>query len=171
MIFKTQNLILRHWKEDDAYELYNHAKNSNIGPIAGWPPHKSVENSLEVIQTILRKDETYAVTLDGQIIGCVSLLIYPDGNHYWGDNNAELGYWIAEEFWGNNYAYIASKRLLKHAFHDLKLNKIFAAFKKSNYQSKRVLEKLGFKYFDELQNIDYTGKCYLETIMSLENDL
>ena len=37
-------------------------------------------------------------------------------------------------------------------------------------QSKRVLEKLNFKYFDELQNIDYTGKCYLEIVMSLENN-
>ena len=168
MTFKTQNLILRHWREDDAYELYRHAKNPNIGPIAGWPPHKSVVNSLEVIQTVFDKDETYAVTLDNQIIGCVSLLIHPDGSHYWGDNNGELGYWIAQEFWGNNYACLASKRLLKHAFSDLKLNKIFAAFKKSNYQSKRVFEKLGFKYCDELENIDYTGKSYIETIMSLE---
>ena len=67
MTFKTQNLILRHWREDDAYELYNHAKNPNIGPIAGWPPHRSVENSLEVIQSVFDKDETYAITLDDYI--------------------------------------------------------------------------------------------------------
>lgn len=104
VILKTQNLILRSWKVDDAEELYHHAKNPKIGPIAGWPPHKNVENSLEIIQTVFAKDETYAITLNGQIIGCVGLLVYPDGNHYWGENNAELGYWIAEEFWGNNYA-------------------------------------------------------------------
>ena len=150
MILKTQNLILRSWKVDDAEELYHHAKNPKIGPIA--------------------KDETYAITLNGQIIGCVGLLVYSDGNHYWGENNAELGYWIAEEFWGNNYACEASEKLLIHGFKDLKLNKIFASFRKNNLQSKRVLEKLNFKYFDELQNIDYTGKCYLEIVMSLENN-
>lgn len=170
MILKTQNLILRSWKVDDAEELYHHAKNPKIGPIAGWPPHKNVENSLEIIQTVFAKDETYAITLNGQIIGCVGLLVYPDGNHYWGENNAELGYWIAEEFWGNNYACEASEKLLIHGFNDLKLNKIFASFRKNNLQSKRVLEKLNFKYFDELQNIDYTGKCYLEIVMSLENN-
>lgn len=171
MILKTQNLILRPWEIDDAEELYHHAKNPKIGPIVGWSPHKNVENSLEIIQSVFARDETYAVTLNGQIIGCVALLIHPDGNYYWGDNNAELGYWIAEDFWGNNYAYEASEKLLEHAFEDLKLNKIFASFKKSNYQSKRVLEKLGFKYFDELQNIDYAGKSYLEIVMSLKNNM
>ena len=83
MILKTQNLILRSWKVDDAEELYHHAKNPKIGPIAGWPPHKNVENSLEIIQTVFAKNETYAITLNGQIIGCVALLVYPDGNHYW----------------------------------------------------------------------------------------
>ena len=170
MILKTQNLILRSWKVDDAEELYHHAKNPKIGPIAGWPPHKNVENSLEIIQTVFAKDETYAITLNGQIIGCVGLLVYSDGNHYWGENNAELGYWIAEDFWGNNYACEESEKLLIQGFKDLKLNKIFASFRKNNLQSKRVLEKLNFKYFDELQNIDYTGKCYLEIVMSLENN-
>ncbi len=61
---------------------------------------KNVENSLEIIQSVFARDETYAITLNGQIIGCVALLIHPDGNYYWGDNNAELGYWIAEDFWG-----------------------------------------------------------------------
>ena len=116
MILKTQNLILRPWEIDDAEELYHHAKNPKIGPIAGWSPHKNVENSLEIIQSVFARDETYAVTLNGQIIGCVALLIHPDGNYYWGDNNAELGYWIAEDFWGNNYAYEASEKLLEHAF-------------------------------------------------------
>lgn len=121
VILKTQNLILRSWKVDDAEELYHHAKNPKIGPIAGWPPHKNVENSLEIIQTVFAKDETYAITLNGQIIGCVGLLVYPDGNHYWGENNAELGYWIAEEFWGNNYACEASEKLLIHGFNEFKV--------------------------------------------------
>ncbi|WP_404806392.1 GNAT family N-acetyltransferase, partial [Methanobrevibacter smithii] len=52
MILKTQNLILRPWEIDDAEELYHHAKNPKIGPIAGWSPHKNVENSLEIIQSV-----------------------------------------------------------------------------------------------------------------------
>ena len=51
MILKTQNLILRPWEIDDAGELYHHAKNPKIGPIAGWSPHKNVENSWKKFST------------------------------------------------------------------------------------------------------------------------
>ena len=42
---ETERLILRPWKEDDAESLYKYAKNPEVGPIAGWPVHTSVENS------------------------------------------------------------------------------------------------------------------------------
>ena len=99
MIFKTERLILRPWKESDAECLYHFAKNTKIGPIAGWPPHKSVEESLEIIRTVFAKRETYAITMNGNAIGCVGLLFYPDTNHYWEDEGVELGYWIGEEYW------------------------------------------------------------------------
>ena len=44
MNMETQRLILRPWTENDAESLYNYAKVPAIGPIAGWPPHTSVEN-------------------------------------------------------------------------------------------------------------------------------
>lgn len=42
---ETKRLILRRWNENDAEALYKYAQNPNIGPIAGWPPHTSVEDS------------------------------------------------------------------------------------------------------------------------------
>lgn len=47
---KTKRLVLRKWTEADAESLYEYAKDSEVGPIAGWPPHKSVEESLDVIK-------------------------------------------------------------------------------------------------------------------------
>ena len=63
MILETERLILRPWDETDAESLYEYAKDDRVGPIAGWPPHTSVENSREVINTVLSADETYAVCL------------------------------------------------------------------------------------------------------------
>lgn len=51
MILETERLILRPWNESDAESLYEYAKDPRVGPIAGWPPHKSVEESLDVIKT------------------------------------------------------------------------------------------------------------------------
>lgn len=53
MQFKTKRLILRPWEESDAESLYEYAKDPAVGPIAGWPVHISVENSFEIIQSIL----------------------------------------------------------------------------------------------------------------------
>ena len=168
MILKTKRLILRPWKESDAECLYHFAKNPKIGPIAGWPPHKSVEESLEIIKTVFSKKETYAITIDDNAIGCVGLLFYPDTNHYWGDDGVELGYWIGEEYWGQGLVVEACKAVLKHAFEDLNINKIHASFKYENHQSKRVLEKLGFKYYAELENTNYLGEQFREIAMIKE---
>jgi len=53
MILETERLILRRWKETDAESLYEYAQDPEVGPIAGWPSHKNIEESLEVIKTVL----------------------------------------------------------------------------------------------------------------------
>ena len=63
VILETARLILRPWQETDAPELYRYAKDPAVGPIAGWPPHTSVEYSRSIISTVLAAPETYAVVL------------------------------------------------------------------------------------------------------------
>ncbi len=161
-------ITLRHWRQSDAKCLYHFAKNPNVGPIAGWPPHESVEYSLNVIKTIFCRPECYAIIKEDVPIGCAELLIHPDGNHWWGEGSAELGYWVAEEYQGRGYATQASQMLIKRAFEDLNIQRVFASYKKENLASARVLEKLGFKYFTELNNIDYTNRVFREIAMVLE---
>lgn len=71
----TDRLILRAWQESDADALYRYAKDPAVGPIAGWNPHQSVEESREIIRTVFAAPETYAVCLreSGEPIGCVGL--------------------------------------------------------------------------------------------------
>ena len=168
MIFKTDRFILRAWKESDAECLYHFAKNPKIGPLAGWPPHESIEDSLNIIRTVFSKKETYAIVVGDIPIGCVGLLFHPDCNHYWGDESAELGYWIAEPYWGQGLAVEASQLIIKHAFDDLDIEKIYASYRIENIQSKRVLEKLNFTYFVELKNINYLGEEFQEIAMIKE---
>ena len=169
MILKTANLTLRPWTEEDAECLYHFAKNPNVGPIAGWPPHESIEDSRNIIKTVFSKRETYAIVRNDIPIGCAGLLFHPYANHFWGEEAAELGYWVAEEYWGNGYATEASERLIEHAFDDLKITEIYATYRIENNQSKRVLEKLGFRYFREMLNENYKHEIFTEIAMKLEN--
>ena len=168
MIIKTKNLTLRPWRDSDAECLYHFAKNPNIGPVAGWPPHESVEDSLNIIRTVFSKKETYAVIKDDIPIGCVGLLFHPDTNHWWGEGAVELGYWITEEYWGRGYATEASKAVLKRAFSEYEITAVYASYRADNPKSGRVLEKLGFKYYADLTNVNYKNETFVEVAVKLE---
>lgn len=94
---ETERLILRLWREEDAPSLYKYAKNPAVGPIAGWPPHTSVENSREVIRDILSAPETYAVVLKEtyEPVGSVGIM-FGDSVHSadMQEGDTEIGYWI-----------------------------------------------------------------------------
>lgn len=65
------------------------------------------------------------------------------------DSEAEIGYWLAPEFWGKNYASEAAARLLAFAFDDLALARITAGAFKENPASLAVQKKLGFRFLGE----------------------
>lgn len=148
MYLTTQRLILRAWLESDAESLYQYAKDAAVGPIAGWPVHSSVENSLEIIRDVLSENEIYAVCLkeDNCAIGSIGLTIGNASNLNLPDTEAEIGYWIGVPFWGQGLIPEAVKELLRHGFEDLKLEKIWCGYFEGNIKSKRVQEKCGFKY-------------------------
>ena len=145
MILQTKRLILRPWSENDAEELCKYASDPEVGPPAGWPPHTSAQNSREIIRTVLSAPETYAVCLkeNGKPIGSV-------GSHRNDlaekDDEYELGYWIGKLFWGQGLIPEASRELLRYAFEDLGMNRIWCGYYDGNEKSRRVQEKLGFVF-------------------------
>lgn len=148
MVFETERLILRPWEEADAEALYKYAKNPNVGPIAGWPPHTSVENSREIIKNVLSAPETYAVVLKGETapIGSIGLMIGKYSNIDISENEGEIGYWIGEPFWGQGLIPEATRKLIKYAFEELHLETLWCGYFDGNTKSKRVSEKCGFQY-------------------------
>lgn len=143
---ETDRLILRPWNDFDAYELLELAKEPEIGFWCGFEPHKHIRDSLFVLHNILEAEENYAVCLkeNKQIIGSISLSFHTELAS--GDNECELGYWVGKPFWNNGYITEASKELIRHGFEDLSVTNIWCGYYDGNERSKRVQEKLGFKY-------------------------
>lgn len=146
MIFKTRRLILRPWEDSDAEECYRYAKDPRVGPNAGWPAHTSVEHTRRIIRDVLAVPETYAIVLKetGLPVGSVGLHFHTDLAVK--DDEAELGYWVGFPLWGRGIVPEAAGELLRHAFEDLGLARIWCGYYDGNDRSKRVQEKLGFKY-------------------------
>lgn len=141
-------MILRPWTEADAPELYKYAKDERIGPIAGWPPHTSVENSLEIIRTVFAVPETYAVVLKstGKPVGSAGIMFKDNASAPLAENEAEIGYWIGVPYWGQGLIPEAVRCLLRRCFVDLGLRAVWCGYYDGNEQSKRVQEKCGFVY-------------------------
>ena len=153
MIFETDRLILRPWSESDAEDLYQYAKDPEVGPLAGWPPHTSVENSREIIRAVLSAPEIYAVCRkeDGRTIGSVGLHHNDLAEK---EKEYDLGYWIGKPFWGQGLIPEASREILRHAFEDLGAQIIWCKHYDGNTRSRRVMEKLGFVYHHTTEGIE-----------------
>lgn len=145
----TKRLILRRWEENDAEDLYQYAKDPEVGPAAGWKPHESVDKSRKIIKNVLNGPEAYAVCLkeDSKPIGAIELMLGGSSvNELKSADECELGYWIAKPFWGQGLIPEAARELLRRAFEDLGMSKVWCGCYEGNEKSKRVQEKLGFKY-------------------------
>ena len=154
MQIETERLILRPWKESDAESLYEYAKDPKVGPIAGWPVHTSVEDSLSIIKNVLSANETYAVCMksDNKAIGSVGLIPPAQSHTQLIDTEIEVGYWIGVPYWGNGYIPEAVRALQQHAFVDLKCTAMWCGYYDGNEKSKRCQEKCGFKYHHTEEN-------------------
>lgn len=155
-ILKTERLILRPWEKADAESLYEYAKDQEVGPIAGWPPHKSVEESLDVIKKVFNGLECYAICLqkDNIAIGAIELKLNGRTDMTDRDDECELGYWIGRPFWGNGYVPEAAGEVIRHGFEDLGMRTIWCGYYDGNIKSKRVQEKCGFSYYRTTEDLE-----------------
>ena len=172
MIFETERLILRPWEEADAESLYEYAKDDRVGPAAGWPVHTSVENSREVIRGVLSEPWTFAVCLkeDNRAIGSVGLMIGKASNLDIPETEGEIGYWIGVPFWGQGLIPEAVRELIRYAFDDLHLDRLWCAYFEGNEKSKRCQEKCGFVYHHTKKDVYWAlmNKTVTEHVTCLE---
>ena len=156
MILETERLVLRPWAETDAESLYEYAKDPAIGPIAGWPPHKNVAESLDVIRNVFNGSECYAICKKNSniAIGAIELKLNGHTDMTTKDDECELGYWLGKPFWGRGYMPEAGKELLRHGFETLGMSIIWCGYYEGNVKSKRVQEKLGFTYHHTCREVE-----------------
>ncbi len=156
---ETNRLILRDWKLSDAQNLFEYASNPKIGPMAGWKPHEDISETIEIIKMFIENDE-FAITLkpEDKVIGSV-------GWQKIDKNTVEIGFVLDENFWGQGIMPEALKAVIKFLFDELMYENIMVGHFDFNYQSKRVIEKLGFKY---LNSSEYIRK-YDNAVLKKEN--
>ena len=159
MILKTPRLILRPFLDRDAEDVYAYAKDPRVGPAAGWPPHTSVENSLEIIRTVFSAPNVFAL-VDKQsaaVIGSAGFV----GRHRTElpRPDEELGYALSPQFWGRGLMSEAARELIRFGFEDLGLHTIWCNHYDGNERSRRVIEACGFCHqFSQEEAVELMGE-------------
>ena len=81
---------------------------------------------------------------DGDFAGCCGLRPYkPEECIY------ELGFHLRPAHWGKGFAVESARAVIAHAFDSLGAQQLFAAHHPENLASRKVLEKLGFRFTHE----------------------
>jgi RimJ/RimL family protein N-acetyltransferase len=136
--------IIRDWQMEDAPSIAKYADNRKI-----WMnlrdvfphPYRLRDAEIFLSRVINANPRTvFAIATEAEAIGSIGLMPGNDVHRF----TAEMGYWLAEPFWGKGIMTQAVKCLTAYAIRELKLHRVFAEPYSTNPASARVLEKAGF---------------------------
>jgi len=135
---------LRPWHINDLNSLVKYANNPNIAKYLtdGFPHPYSKENGKTFIKNATISDpiHIFAIDINGEAVGGIG--IHPQMDIH--KKNAELGYWLAEPFWGEGIMTKAIKQIVDFAFSTFDINRVFARPFGNNPGSQKILKKNGF---------------------------
>lgn len=140
-------IMIRKWHPDDAGALAKALNNPKVQDNLrdGLPYPYTEEDALSFILGMLMEDEndcfSFAVTADDQVIGSIGVFRQQNIHR----QTAELGYYIAEEYWGQGIMTEAVRQICRHVFRSSDILRIYAEPFAYNTASCRVLEKAGFQ--------------------------
>jgi len=165
-------LSLRPFLVSDLNSLVKHANNYNIAKnLSNKFPFPYTQNDgVAFINLALSATPTeiFAIVINGEAVGSIG--VHPQMDLYC--KNAELGYWIGEEFWGKGIVPEAIKLMIDYGFKTFDISRIYARTFDTNIKSQRVLEKTGFVLEAELKETLYkNGTVYDELLYAIRKPI
>ena len=145
---------IRKWELSDAKDLAAALSNKKVQDNLrdGLPYPYTEQDGKDFISAMLSADENetfaFAIMVDDKVVGSIG--IFRQGNIH--SQTAELGYYIAEEYWGKGIMTEAVKQICAYVFAKSDIIRIYAEPFAYNIASCRVLEKVGFQYEGTLRS-------------------
>lgn len=139
---------MRPWKESDLTDFFEYASVDGVGQMAGWLPHKNIEETRKILEKFIAKKKTFALEYQGKAIGSLGIERY-DEAHYpelAPLQGREIGFVLSKDDWGRGLMPEAVKAVIKYLFEAEHLDFILVGHFERNRQSARVIQKCGFAY-------------------------
>lgn len=138
-------VTLEQWNLDFISPIARYADNPKIAANLrdGFPQPYTLADAEAYVTGCIEKGEDgqlcRAIAVDGKAAGSIGVFLREQGQ-------AELGYWLAEPYWGKGIMTRAVERICREAFSRFRISRIFAVPYTHNAASRRVLEKAGFRF-------------------------
>jgi [ribosomal protein S5]-alanine N-acetyltransferase len=156
---------IRHWEISDLENLVKYANNWNVAKnLTDAFPHPYTETdgkSFIANANQSSPNHIFAIDKEGQAIGGIGVHPQPDIHR----KNAELGYWLAEPFWGQGIVSETVKQIVDYAFNTFEFDRIFARPFGTNLASQKVLEKNNFKLEARFEKTLFKNGEYLDELV------
>lgn len=152
---ETPRLILRPWGENDLEDFYEYARVDGVGQMAGWLPHKDIEESRTILQMFIEHKKTLALELkeNGKVIGSLGIERIKDLSEIPEElQGREIGYVLSKDYWGRGFMPEAVSAVIDYCFCVLHYDYLTCAHFIRNNQSRRVIEKSGFAFLKDIKN-------------------
>jgi [ribosomal protein S5]-alanine N-acetyltransferase len=133
---------LRPWQSGDEKSLLENANNYKIWlNLKDIFPHPyTLTDAFEWVKIAADVKANFAIEVDGKAVGGIGILLKDDIYR----KNAEIGYWLGENYWGKGIISAAILEVVVYTFKNFDINRIYAGVFEYNLASMRVLEKAGF---------------------------
>lgn len=148
VVLQTGRLTLRPFRDSDLPDFYDYARVDGVGQMAGWLPHKNMDESRRILEMFIREKKTFALERDGKVIGSLGIEFYnekdyPEYSHLQG---REIGYVLSKDHWGQGLMPEAVNAVIRYLFEEENLDFLICGHFERNARSRRVIEKCGFRY-------------------------
>jgi RimJ/RimL family protein N-acetyltransferase len=143
---------IRAWRLNDAESLAKHANNRKVWlALRDLFPHPyTADDANKFLQNATAAEPTtnFCIEVDGAAVGGIGIHLGRDVHRH----TAEIGYWLAEDFWGRGIVTEAVAAFTNFCFQNFSLRRMYAEPFANNPASARVLEKAGFTFEGRLKN-------------------
>lgn len=173
-ILKCEDIEIKALEMKYLRDFYEYAMQNEVGPSAGWKPHKTIEQSKKILKDFIDSKLEYGIFQEDKLIGMIG--VYEDDYLYEqpefkDKTGVEIGYSLNKNYWNRGIMTKVVKYFVNHLLKDLDYDYVSCSCFVENKKSARVIEKCGFKFYGEhlYENFDGTNKlCYYYYIKNLK---
>lgn len=156
---------LRPISHSDLESLLKHANNpkiaANLTDRFVYPYTREIGEGFIQFARKMDPPNILAIVVKDELIGAIGIHPQEDISRF----NAELGYWLSEDYWGQGIMTKAIAEMIEYAFENFEINRIFARPFDHNPASKNILEKNGFVFEARIEKNLFKNGVFIDEVI------